>query len=196
MAQAGNHLRDVPATRFDKVGYDLPNASPSALREPSTSEEDHAFMVEHGYSIFIEATLSKPGTRTTVIRWGLAAGTSFDDCAPEDGAAGFAVPTGATVQVKPTIHGDHWFFTNITQGAELTERRAQWIVDSDRNGDGETTLDELRETPAADVFPAALYHLSGSITPIQTAFDYALNQSRTLGDFQGHGECPTRALLP
>ena len=65
-------LRDVPAARFDKVGFDLPNAGPSTLREPGTSAEDHAFMVEHGYSIYIDATLTKSGAQTR-IRWGLAA---------------------------------------------------------------------------------------------------------------------------
>ena len=59
--------------------------------------------------------------------WGLAAGTAYDDCAPQTGDAGFAVPSGGTAQVKPTIHGDHWFFTNITQGAEITERRAALV---------------------------------------------------------------------
>ena len=48
--------------------------------------------------------------------------------------------SGGTVQVKPTIHGDHWFFTNVTQGAELTERRAQWIVDSDLDRAGKNML--------------------------------------------------------
>jgi hypothetical protein len=132
------------AVRFDKVGFDLPNASSSAVRPEGTSQADYDFMVSNRYSLYIEATMTKPDgqsclptnptdcvPRTSLtFKWGLRAGTSFDDCAPVGGAAGFAVPSGGTVQVKPTIHGDHWFFTNITQGAEITERRAQWCTTS------------------------------------------------------------------
>ena len=106
------------------------------------------------------------------LRWGLSAGTSFDDCAPETGAASFAVVSGGTVQIKPTVHGDHWFFTSITQGAEVTERRAQWIADADLDRNGETTLDELRMVRASDVFPSPTYDLSGAPVQVNTAFDY------------------------
>ena len=130
-------------------------------------------------------------------RWGLPAGTSFDDCATEDGFTGFAVPEGGTAQVKPTIHGDHWFFNNITSGAEQTKRLAQYIADCDLDMNGETTRDELKQAKAADVLPSSNYNLSGALTgSINTAFDYVLAQARTLGDFQGDGECPTRKVLP
>lgn len=199
---------DVEATRWDRVGFDLPNASSSADRAEGTSQADYDFMVDNGYSLYVEATMSNPdgqscaptmpedctATETVQFKWGLAAGTSFDDCAPESGDAGFAVPSGGTAQVKPTIHGDHWFFTNITQGAEITERHAQWIADCDLDGDGETTLDELMDVQAADVFPSPPYNLSGAIVSIETAYDYLEAQSRTLGDFQGDGECPTREI--
>lgn len=201
---------DVTASRWDKVGFDLPNATASAVRADSTAQADYDLMVSNGYSIYIEATMTSPNGQSCLptmptdcvaatsitFRWGLAAGTSFEDCAPEAGDAGFAVPSGGTVQVKPTIHGDHWFFTNITQGAEATERRAQWIANSDTDRDGETTLDELRAVQAADVFPSPPYNLSGAIIPVNTAFDYLEAQTRTLGDFQGDGECPTRQILP
>jgi hypothetical protein len=46
------------------------------------------------------------------------------------------------------------------------------------------------------LFPAELgYNLSGALIPIVTAYDYLEAQVRTLGDFQGEGECPTRELL-
>ena len=106
------------------------------------------------------------------------------------------MPSGGTAQVKPTVHGDHWFFTNLTQGAEITQRRAQWIADADLDRDGETTQAELKQVPAAVAFPAELgYNLSGAIIPIVTAHDYLEAQARTLGDFQGEGECPTRDPL-
>lgn len=200
---------DVAAVRWDRVGYDIPNASAAAEAADGTSAEDREFMVSNGFSLYVEGAITKadgesclPGTSDCVdapevrFAWGLAAGTSFDDCAPEDGDAGFAVPSGGAAQVKPTIHGDHWFFTNITQGAEITERRAQWVADADLDRDGETTLAELRMVPAAKVFrPELGYTVTGAQIAITTAYDYLEAQARTLGDFQGGGECPTRASL-
>lgn len=198
------------ATRWDKVGFDIPNASAAAQRASVTSQADHDFMVQKGYSLYFEATLTKAdgmsckptapqdcvALKEVHIRWGLKAGTSLDDCSPRMGDAGFAVPTGGTAQVKPTVHGDHWFFTNITQGAEITERRAQWIADGDLDRNGETTLEELKMVKASDVFKAPLYNLTGAIIPINNAYDYVEAQARTLGDYQGDGECPTRRVLP
>lgn len=197
------------ATRWDKVGFDLPNATAGALKSDETAAADQSFMIQKGYSLYFEAKLTKadgksckptapadcvPRTEVTV-KWGLPAGTAFDDCAPSSGDAGFAVPTGGTIQVKPTIHGDHWFFSNVTQGAEITERLAQWIADCDLDRNGETTVDELKQVKASDVFPSPKYNLTGAIIPISTAYDYLEAQARTLGDYQGEGECPTRKKL-
>jgi hypothetical protein len=196
--------------RWDKVGFDIPNASSAALKGDVTSQADYAMMVAGGYSVYFEATVEKAGGQSCrptmpndcvarerqTVKWGVKAGTAFDDCAPPMGDAGFAVPTGGAVQVKPTVHGDHWFFTNITQGVEQTERRAQWIVDSDLNRDGDTTIEELKMVNAADVFESPTYNVSGAIIPVNTAYDYLLAQASTLGDYQGEGECPTRKRLP
>ncbi len=196
-------LDNVSAARWDRFGFDLPNAKSGVKTLAPTSDADVMMMVANNYSLFIEGSITRcmAGEMcdpTTEVRfsWGLSAGTSFDDCATEDGFTGFAVPTGGSVQVKPTIHGDHWFFNNITSGVELTKRKAQYIANCDIDKNGETTLDELKQSKAADVFDAD-YNLTGALgNPIETAFDYVLAQARTLGDFQGDGECPTRSILP
>jgi hypothetical protein len=203
-------LAEVSAVRWDRFGFDLPNAAAGARALAPTADADAAFMIDAGYSIYFEGTISKadgescpPGGGACApapeigFAWGFSAGTSFDDCATEDGEPGFAVPSGGTVQVKPTIHGDHWFFSSITAGEEITKRYAQYIADADLDQDGETTLDELRMVQASDVFPSPQYNLAGALGgPVNTAFDYVLAQARTLGDYQGDGECPTRRLLP
>lgn len=201
---------DVPAVRWEKVGFSILRANlPETQKANGTRTEDFAAMQSQGRALYVEAVLTKPdgvacmpGAPTDCVprtehrvRWGLDIATSFADCAPEEGQAGFAVPSGGTVQIAPTIHGDHWFFTNLTSGVEITERRAQWIVDCDLDRDGETTLDELRAVPAGDVFDSGVYNLTGGLKPINTAFDYLEAQARTLGDYQGHGECPTRQAL-
>ena len=203
-------FESASATRYDKVGFDMPSASAAVIKPDTTSQADYDLMVRGGYSLYVAAKLTKAGGKSCKptapmdcvprgeldIRWGVKAGTSFDECAPPMGDAGFAVPTGGTVQVKPTVHGDHWFFTNITQGAELTGRLAQWIVDCDLDRNGETTVDELKMVMASSVFPSPTYNLTGAIMPVNTAYDFLVAQAHTLGDYQGDGECPTRRVLP
>jgi hypothetical protein len=214
-APAGGYIitefKDASAVRWDRFGFDLPNAKAGVktLAPTADADDDVELMVDNGYSLYVEGFVEKadgescppggtcvPATKVS-FAWGLQAGTSFDDCATEDGLVGFAIPASGTVQVKPTIHGDHWFFSNITAGAEITKRYAQYIADSDLDGNREVTLDELRQVDAAAVFPSPKYNLSGAIGgSITTAYDYVMAQSRTLGDFQGDGECPTRKVLP
>ena len=201
---------DVSAARWDRVGFDLPNATGSAAAAEGLAPEDRERMVSQGYSLIVRGRIDKPTgqscnpkdatvcvpTKTIAFEFALAAGTSFDDCAPSEGDAGFSVPAGGSVQVKPTIHGDHWFFNNVTQGAELTERRAQWLADCDLDNDGRVDLAELAKTKASDVFRAPTYNVSGGMVPLEFVADWVELQARTIGDFQGDGECPTRKAIP
>ena len=151
--------QDVSATRWDRFGFDLPNAKAGAKPLAPTTDADAKLLADNGWSLYIEGKISDGRTEKT-FKWGLSAGTSFDDCATEDGLLGFAVPKGGSVPIKPTIHGDHWFFNNITAGAEITKRYAQYIADSDLDGDGETTIDELKQRKAVDAFPPDKIHAS------------------------------------
>ncbi len=202
-------FEDVTATRWDKVGYSILRAEAGMSKAEGLSQSDYDFMVANSYSVYVRGVMTNPTGQSclptaptdcvpaTEIRFELPlrAATRFDDCAPEEGDAGFAVPTGGTAQVKPTIHGDHWFFNNITQGQEITVRRAQWIANADLDRDGDVGLEELAQSEAADLFPAALYNLSGALIPIATGADFINAQAHTLGDFQGEGECPTRTII-
>ena len=195
-------LKGLPAARYDKFGFSLPNAKAGAKLMAPTTQADVDFMVKDGLNVYFEGSVEK-GAEKYTFKWGFKAGTSFADCATEDGQPGFAVPAGGTVQVKPTIHGDHWFFTNVTEGAEVTERRAEWIKTCDKDGNKDVTLAELKTCDIATAMPQkpnGPYDLTsvkdqdgdGKIT----AFDYVDSQARTLGDFQGDGECPSRAPAP
>jgi hypothetical protein len=201
---------DIDAIRYDKVGNDMPVALAAAKILAPTTEADKKIMVDGGFSLYVEGSMTKadgqsctPGTMMGCVaakeikfKWGFAMGTSFDDCASAQGDTGFAVASGGTVQVKPTIHGDHWFFSDLTEGAEVTKRYAQYVADADLNHDGETTIDELKMVKAADAFPATIYKISGGVDgPIATAWDFVRSQARTVHDFQGDGECPTRTVL-
>ncbi|HRG97552.1 MAG TPA: hypothetical protein PLR99_14960 [Polyangiaceae bacterium] len=194
--------KGLGAARYDKFSFSLPNAKPGAKLLAPTRQADLDLMTKEGFSVYFEGAATK-GAEKLTFKWGFRAGTTFADCATSDGQAGFAVPSGGTVQVKPTIHGDHWFFTNVTQGAELTERRAEWIKTCDKNGDKDVTLDELKACDLASAMPQkpnGPYDLTGvkdqDGDPKLSVYDYVASQARTLGDFQGDGECPTRSPSP
>ncbi|MGQ0504674.1 MAG: hypothetical protein ACT4TC_05085 [Myxococcaceae bacterium] len=202
---------NLEATRWDRVGFDLPRASAGSGKATGLSDADYALMVDNGYNVFVRGKATKSDGQSckpdapadcvprpeVVFTFPLKAATSFDDCASATGETGFAVPSGGTVQVKPTIHGDHWFFTNLTQGVERTERKAQWLADCDLNRNGEVTAEELRAVHASQLLTDSKgYGLSGAISPIVSVYDYVEVQARTLGDYQGEGECQTRAVLP
>ena len=188
-------LTGVAAVRWDKFGYDIPNAKAGATPLAPTTQGDADFMIQNGYSVYYEGAGEKGGKKIT-FKWGFSAGTAFDDCASPDGVPGFAVPAGGTVQLKPTLHGDHQYFDNVTQGVEITKRLAQWLEVCDKDGSLELTIDELKKCDVVTALPQPPYDLTavkdqdgdGKIS----VYDYVSTQMRTFGDFQGDGECPTR----
>jgi hypothetical protein len=189
-------LTDVAAVRWDKFGYDIPNAKPGAVPLAPTTQADADLMIANGYSVYFEGSGMKEG-KTVSFKWGFAAGTAFDDCASADGVPGFAVPAGGTVQVKPTLHGDHQYFDNVTQGVEITKRLAEWLAICDADDSGELTLDELKRCDVVKALPQPPYDLTGVKDEDRSGrlsvYDYVFSQMRTFGDFQGDGECPSRA---
>ena len=201
----------ITADRWDKLGYVMPAAKSTDARDSDISDDDAKLMIDNSYTIYFEGTIAKtdgqscdinaPTTcvdeATVAFKWGVSNPTSFDDCGSADGDKGFAVPSGGSVQLKPTIHGDHWFFSNIAQGSEeITTRKAQWIANVDANHDGETTIDELKAADAGKAFPASDgYVLSGGVIPVNNAFDYLIAQSSTLAHLNGDGDCPTRVQI-
>lgn len=191
-------LQDIAAVRWDKFGFDLPNAKPGAKVLAPTKQADADFMVRNGFSVYYEGSGEKDG-KTISFKWGFAAGTSFDDCASPNGVPGFAVPSGGTAQVKPTLHGDHQYFDNVTQGVELTKRLAQWLDTCDLDRNRELTLDELHRCDVVKALPQPPYDLTGvkdeDGNGKLSVYDFVLGQMRTFGDYQGDGECPTRAPL-
>lgn len=189
----------IAAVRWDKFGYDVANAAPGAIALAPTTQADADLMIGKHWSVYFEGKATK-GADEISFAWGFTAGTSFDDCATSEGQAGFAVPASGTVQIKPTLHGDHQYFDNVTQGVEKTARRAEWMKTCDKDGNKTLTLDELRQCDPARALPTPPYDLAavrdqdgdGKIT----VYDYVATQMRTFGDYQGDGECPSRAALP
>jgi len=212
----------IPAVRYDKVNYDIlkattTQATPTVITQFSDGSTPTA-MLSSGWAIYFDVTIANPtgmscdygqgpgGTgcvaETSVhLAMGIPHGTDFNDCSPATGAAGFAVSGGGTTQIKPTIHGDHWFFPNIPHGAnESPDRYAQWLADADTNHDGNVTVAELTSAGLAD-FPTtasannpAAYDFSGALITINNAYDYIVAESHSLGHFEGDGDCATRVV--
>ncbi len=93
---------DVAAVRWDRFGFDLPNATSAATPIEPTTDADKQLLVDNGASIYIEGEIDN-GTMKKTFKWALPAGTAFDDCADDNGLSGFAVPSGGSVAIKPTI---------------------------------------------------------------------------------------------
>jgi hypothetical protein len=187
----------VAEGRWDKVGYDQAYVTASSVAAPGTAAADVTAMAGVGASLWVAGSITK-GARTVTFDWPLKSGVAWSDCGPEMGDKGFAVPAGGTVQVKATIHGDHWFFNNFPEGTETTDRLAEWVatVDTMTGADGKVSVDDLKAVPAAMVFPAGMYSLSNQLgEPITTALDFVQTQARTIGHLQGEGECSTLKKL-
>ncbi len=187
--------------RWDHFEYATPRAGADAIRHESVSEADFEAMVAGGWTHLVEGTLEspegqscppdgecRPAARLT-FRIAAEVETLFGPCEAEDGLPGVTVTeAGSTVSI--TLHGDHVFFDAFPSGAEVIERRAQWLANADTDADGAITPEELMALDAAAIFPSDTYNLAGAAIPVETAWDFVRAQLATQGHFQGEGECP------
>jgi hypothetical protein len=196
----------VDSVRWDQVFYATPSAA-GATRHDSVSEADFDEMAANGWTYLIDGTLSNPtgescppggacrSATSLSFRIGVPASTVFGPCQAEEGLPGVTVTrSGATASA--TIHGDHMFFDVFPSGAEIVERRAQWLANADTDGDGAITAEELMGIDAAELLPTSTHRLAGSPIPIETPWDFVRAQLSTQGHFQGEGECPWAIAEP
>lgn len=190
----------IDAVRWDHFEYATPHPD-GAVRHDSLDPALFDEMVANDWTYLIEGTLTKPdgescppggacrSATSIAFRLGVPVDAVFGPCEAEEGLPGITVTEGGTTAAI-TIHGDHVFFDAFPSGAEVIERRAQWLANADVNGDDMVTSEELMGIDAADLFTSDLYNLAGSPYPIEDAFDYVRGQLATQGHFQGEGECP------
>ncbi len=195
----------VPQGQYDLVSFALPTASSKAAKSLATSQADLDLMVKTGYSVYVEGVMTRtagtdgqsctPGApkdcapaKQIAFRWGYRAGTAYEQCAD------FEVTDGETTTVDLLMSAKGWFMPGFGPGPyKEAQSRAQWIADADLNRDGETTLAELEEIKASDLFDAS-YDLTGAPIKIVTAYDFAEVQARNLGRYS-HGYCKTSRAL-
>jgi hypothetical protein len=202
---------EVSAVRWDEVEYSLPNASADTPAAEGTAAADRELLASNGWSLYVAGEISKQDGQSCIAGdpedcapasasaspGASPAGTRFADCAPRPAAPASRSPPAAPRRSSPPSTATTGSSPTSPRAPRSRERRAQWIADADLDRDGETTLAELKMVPGRQAaFPAELgYNLSGAAIPIVTAYDYLEAQARTLGDFQGEGECPTREPL-
>lgn len=178
-------LTDVPARRQDLVGYRIaPPAADSTAGNTGATADDITAMRTGGFSVWVEGTATKAGRATPItFRWAFSNTIDYTRCELE-GAFGVAVPTGGTADVQLTIHGDHFFYDRVGDGAQL---RFDDIAAADRNTDNMVTLDELAMVDLTTL-PRDRYDPSGAPN-VNTLRDFMGVLSTTVGHFNGEGEC-------
>jgi hypothetical protein len=186
-------FEDLPAGQWDQFGFETPVATGGIQKLGGVSDADVQAMVDQGLTYWIEGTVQAPTPVRFVFK--VPVSSRYGDC-ENDGEPGVAVGEGRTTTAQITLHGDHAWFDSVVRGDEATvNRRASWLVQSDKDGDGLVTSDDLKSVKAEEVFPTREgYNLSGSPFPIATAYDFLRAQLASQGHLNGEGECDTTPL--
>lgn len=174
---------------YDHVSYVVAPTTAAAELGPGVLQADKDLMVQNGYSVYVEATVTK-GADAKKLAWGFKTNTLYDRCKGEvDGKEtdGVVVTNGGTDTVQLTIHGDHFFYDHL-QAAEAKVRFTN-IALADADDDGTVTLEELAEKRLADLDPANGPYGTGSAANVNDLRAFVEALSRTLGHFRGEGEC-------
>lgn len=178
-------LSDVPARRMDRVSFRVAPATASAAAgHAAVTPADLAAMQRGGYAIWVEGSATKPGRAAPItFRWGFSNTVDYSRCELE-GAPGVAVPTSGTADVQLTMHGDHFFYDRIGDGARL---RFDELAGADRDMNNQLTLDELA-TVDLTTLPRDRYDPAGA-PDVNTLRDFVDALSTTVAHFNGEGEC-------
>jgi hypothetical protein len=185
---------DLPSGQWEQFGFETPIASAGALKLGTVADADVQAMIDQGLTYWIEGTVQAPKPVNFVFK--VPVGSVFTNC-QNDGEPGVAVAGGRPTTIPITIHGDHPWFDTLVRGDEATvNRRTSWLVQSDKDGDGLVTTEDLKSVKTEEVFPTSEgYNLSGGTAgPINTAYDFLRAQLASQGHLNGEGECASPPL--
>lgn len=179
-------LENVLDRDWDAVSYAIaPSTSPEA---GNASAEDVERMKANGWSVYLEGTATK-GAVTKTLKWGFTTNTLYEQCGPHEGDKGLTVPSGGEAKVQLTIHADHLFYDDLQDPD--AKMRFDAMATADKNDDGEVTLAELAAVPLSSL-PLGTYG-TGSVANVDDLQAFVTTLLRTIGHFQGEGECSPRA---
>ncbi|ADO68279.1 hypothetical protein [Stigmatella aurantiaca] len=181
----------LDAKDWAEVSYAIaPSASATA---GNATEEDLARLKEGGYAVYLEGSAVK-GAETKRFGWGFSQNTLYEHCESTDKGEGLTVADGGEEVVQLTIHGDHLFFDDLQ--SPDAKMRFDALAAADVEGgltgpNGEITLEELAQVDLTSL-PSGTYG-TGGVGNVRNLRDFVNALVRTLGHYQGEGECAPRA---
>lgn len=184
---------DVPARRWDRVGYRYVAASEDARKATEVASDDLAKMVDQGYSLLIAGTAVKAGGEVE-FEYGFDFEIDMDHCVSgRDETDGIVISDGAAAEAELTIHLDHLFFDSyaVDDAALRFDPMAAMAP-----AVGPVTLDDLADQDnlsdlvGADGSPLELGYDPGPFDPVpENLRDYVIMAASTTGHFNGEGHC-------
>ena len=187
-------FEDVPARRWDRVGYRYAPPTARARKANDVDDADVTRMIDEGYSILIEAT-AKKNDQTVPLAFGFGFEVTMTRC--ENGmdmTDGIVVANNAVNEAQVTVHLDHLFFdTFAVDDASLRFDPMAAMAPTS----GKLTLDDLAkqdnlsDLKGADGMPLDLAYDPGSAfdpTP-KNLEDYVVSAATTTGHWNGEGHC-------
>lgn len=175
----------APGKAWDVVRYAI--APDSNADATNIEASDLALLKSRTASLIAIGTGTKAGI-TKSFEWSFTSNTLYDECARDDGSKGLTLVPGREVMAQLTVHADHFFYDQLSGDAKL---RFDPIANADANNDNKVTLDELATVQLTSL-PQGQYGTTGAAN-IRNLREFITQNTRTLGHFEGEGECSPKA---
>ncbi len=181
----------LEARAWDEVGFDIAPFGDDTEVDASASDEDAEWMEENGYAVYVEGSATREDV-TKTFHWGFTGATEYRECvevdeAGEDVRPGILVTNGGVTDVQITIHGDHFFYDDLTAANAVLRFDALALADDLGDADQEITREELDAVQLVDVDTGT--YGTGSASDVNTLGDFVTALTTTLGHYQGEGHC-------
>ena len=176
-------LDKIPSDTWNEVRYAI--VANTAATAGNVSAMELATFTGKGNALQVEGLATK-GAVQKRFAWAFTQGIDYKECENDAAVKGVVVPTGSTVTLQVTVHGDHFFYDQLASAdAKL---RFDAIAAADKAPeDGVVTLDELAAVSLTSL-PTGQYGTAGA-PGVDTLKDFVQALSATVGHFQGEGHC-------
>ena len=175
----------APGKAWDVVRYAI--APDSNADATNIEASDLALLKSRTASLIAIGTGTKAGV-TKSFEWSFTSNTLYDACERAGGGKGITLVPGKEVMVQLTVHGDHFFYDQLSGEAKL---RFDPIANADANNDNKVTLDELATVQLTSL-PQGQYGTTGAAN-IRNLREFVTQNMRTVGHFEGEGECTPKS---
>ncbi len=187
-------FEDVPARRWDRVGYRYTPPSERTARANEVEATDLERMANMGWSLYIEAT-AQHGERNVRLQFGFPLEVEMSRCIDaRDETDGVVVEAGGVNEAQITVHLDHLFFDSYAtdEAALRFEPMAAVAQES-----GLLQLEDLRQQDnLSDLVDAEgqpldlAYDPGSSFDPVPDNLEqYVMAAATTTGHWNGEGHC-------